>query len=318
MSYKVLDQILIFRKSYLSLSVFVVLALTLRLVLENESLPDYESYSGIFSDPDNFSAWNIVFTIVASSFGYFFSYEAFRVALFMLGVALYCHKQRHFNIPQILAIFFFTALVLLEFHMIRLRAGICIITFFYGFHFFLKKSKISTILLFLISFLLHPATFITLLIAYYPRFLAIRFRNISYGLMILLWIVFLIGIDIRAEGRGEHLYSGINSVRILGLILFPILVYIAINSFKFGRLNHHHHTEFIAHHTLTIALLILYIGGFFAYSGEAIIRVYSIIAGPVMLVGLSENLGIWRVDQLITAIMILAANSLFFINTVYF
>ena len=318
MGYKDLDQILIFRKGYLSHLVFVVLALTLRLVLENESLPDYESYSGIFSDPDNFLAWNIVFTIVASSFGYFFSYEAFRGTLFILGVALYCHKQRHLNIPQILALFFFTSLVLLEFHMVRLRAGVCIITFFYGFHFFLKKSKISTILLFLLSFLLHPATFITLLIAYSPRFLAIRFNNTSYGLMILLWIVFLITIDIRAEGRGEHLYSDINSVRILGLILLPISVYITMNRFKFGRLNHYHHTEFIAYHTLTIALLILYIGGFFTYSGEAIIRVYSIIAGPVMLVGLSENLGIWRVDQLITAFMLLTANSLFFINTVYF
>ena len=291
--------------------------LIMNFLLEHENLPDYESYNNIFSDPENFKSWNLLFTLFLGYFSIIFSYETFRFTCFLLGLILFVRLPYKMPGKYIILLFFITTIVLLEFYMIRLRGGISLSLFFISYYLYRNYYRLIASLPLLISLLIHPGTFFTLFVAFLPFIFKLKLNLFSYFFLIFTWVVFLLCIDVMAQGRGSHLHSDINVFRVLALMVLPTLFYFIVNKFNLGKLNVTDHTEFIAYHTLSIACLSLYCLGVFSTSGEAIIRVYSLIAGPTLLFGLIRSFNTWRIDQLMVALCVLSANSLFFINTVY-
>ena len=298
---------------------FILIALyfLFRLMAESEKLPDYESYKNIFADPNNFSEWNIFFTSIIIGTQFLFSYEAFRIAIFALGALLFGRIRSVSIQKETLLLIFISCIILLEFYMIRLRAGLCIFLFYLALHFFNSKSRKLALIVGVVSFGVHPGTFLTLGLVYWPQIAKIRLNLTFMFINICLWILFLVYVNIAALGRGIHLDSEINSVRIIALIALPMIFYLVASSFHIRLLSNSSHSEFIGLITLNIALLALYSGNFFLTSGEAIIRIYSLVSGPSMLYGLISHRDKWTFNQKYTAYLALVINSLFFINTVY-
>lgn len=289
-----------------------------RLLFEDVNLPDYDSYSKIFFEPDKFKGFNIIFTTITLGFSYIFSYEAFRLTVFLLGSFFFVRIHKIGFRASLLPLIFISCIVLLEFYMIRMRAGLCILVFYAAYTFYGRSRVFLSSTLAVLSMLLHPATFITLALVYWPVVFKARLSLNFVFINFMLWCLYLSVISVLSIDRGSHLFSAINPVRIVVLILIPTLFYLGIIRRMTFRSNVvQNDAEFIGLITLNVALLTLYVAGIFVTSGEAIVRVYSLVAAPVMLYGLINNYSSWGGGKKIFAFLVLTINSLFFLNTVY-
>lgn len=301
------------KHAFLLLSFFLIF----RFIFETEKLPDYEAYFEIYSNPAFYRKWNLIFTTFIEGFKFLFPYEIFRFTIFIFGVVLYLKLYLIESWKDKVLLLLLSCIILLEFYMIRLRAGMCISTF-YLFHFyFMRQLRLTSLPFAIISFFLHPATFLTLSLIYWPQILNIRLNKIFIFFNIFLWFCALLIVDFVSIERGPNLHSDINPFRIFVLMFIPTLFYLIISKFNLDKTSNKTHTEFVGLLTLNIALVGLYLAGFFETSGEAIIRVYSIVVGPALLFGIISNVDKWGKSHKILALSALSINSLLFINTVY-
>jgi hypothetical protein len=291
--------------------------LIFRFIFETEKLPDYEAYFEIYSNPALYREWNLIFTTFIEGFKFLFPYEIFRFTIFIFGTILYLKLSLIQTWKELVPLFLLSCIILLEFYMIRLRAGMCITIFYFFYFCFMRQLKIISLPFALTSFCLHPATFLTLSLVYWPKILNITLNKAFIFFNICLWVCALLIVDFVSVERGEHLYSVINPYRFFVLMFIPTLFFLIISKFDLGKILNKTHTEFIGLLSLNIALIGLYLAGVFETSGEAIIRVYSIVAGPALLFSIILNNDKCSTSYKILAFSTLSINSLFFIRTVY-
>ena len=288
-----------------------------RMLLENVNLPDYEAYQRIFVDPENFQGWNLAFTTFVLVISNVFSYEVFRIFIFTLGAlfysSIYKYARKDVFIPLLLIAF----ILVLEFFMIRLRAGLCIFLFYAALTLFNKNRFTLSVISVFLAGLLHPATFCTLALVYWPIILKVKLNFQLILTLAIQWFSFLFLIDALSVERGAHLDSEINLVRLMALLLAPTIVLAVLSPSSFTVKNIRKNCEFSNIVILNIVILLMDLAGFFTTSGEAIIRIYSLVAGPALFYSLTQNLANWSKRQVYFGFVTLTANSLFFINTVY-
>lgn len=307
-------------KSFKQIPYFLFLLfglLYLRSFFEINSLPDYASYKNIYENPDNFKNWNIAFATLSSVSSRIISFDVFRLLIFLCGVAVYFQVFKLASRSSFILIIIAVCIVLLEFFMIRIRGGVSIFLFYVGLYYIRKSSISLSIIFFSLSGLFHTATFVTIFLIYWPQILRVRLNVPFLLLSLAIWLSFLLLVDYTSLGRGAHLYSSINPARIFLLMICPVFLLLVLSQMKFAKIKISHNAEFFGLLVLTSALLLLFFVGVFVTSGEAIVRIYSVVAGPVLLRGLIENYDHWPGSYRNYALVVLACNSLFFINTVY-
>lgn len=308
---------MVIAKKHIGILAATFLFVIFRTIFENDKLPDYDAYSKIFADPDAFSGWNIVFTSLALTISAVASYDVFRLLVFAVGV-YFVNKYitRPFTKTGVLLVLF-SLILLLEFYMIRLRAGLSIGFFYASYTLYNRKKRTLAFAFALVSLSLHAATFLTLLLVYFPNLIKLKYNKLMFCMYTVVWAVFLVFIDNIAQDRGSHLISQINPVRVVFLIALPTLMLVFLSSGKIPALATKYHSEIMALLSISVSLLALLVVGFFDESGEAIIRVYSLVVGPATFVGIASHHQKWTYSQKTFATFALTVNSLFFINTVY-
>jgi hypothetical protein len=294
-----------------------LIVLLCRFLLESDNLPDYHAYMTIYTDPSSYSKWNIAFTTLAIVMSNLTSYEVFRFMIYLSGFALFIFALKKNYIKNNFLIFAILVLVLLEFYMVRMRAGISIVFFYLGYALYLKNHKFISTLFFSLSLLFHTATGLVFFVLYLPFLLKIKFEKLFLIILFSVWILLFYVLDTIAINRGAHLSSAINPVRVIFLIMIPTVLICTLKKLKIGSLTMSQKPELIGLILASVALLLMYLVGFFQESGEAIIRAYSLIASPALLFGYLIRSNVWTRTEQKWAQLVLLVNSLFFINTVF-
>tara|TARA_B100000989_G_C19528736_1_gene468396 strand:- start:787 stop:1788 length:1002 start_codon:yes stop_codon:yes gene_type:complete len=313
--------------------------------INQESLPDYEPYQRIFLSfgLDFKSDWEpffILLNFIFNSLG--FEYDTFRS--FVLGISLFSIYLTYLNLNKIskhhikinwllkTVLLFILSIVFFEFFIIRIRAGLSSALFLLGFSYVLisKINKINFLVglfFFILSSQTHFSTFLILsffiLIPYVTNKLTFNYTItfIYFICSVIVSFLLITQLDISVEERGSNTYSELNFFRFFFISVIPIIIYFIINFFTL--INQSFIIRFfpqtipfrymaINYISLSIALFCLFPLGYADYSGEAIVRIFSLSSITfVFLINYhgSDYWWLWLYLGLI--------NSLFFVNTVF-
>lgn len=299
--------------------------------------PDYEAYSVIYSTADLGGDWEIFYLFLNHSFREAgFTYDQFRllILLFSLsGLWLALSKLK----PAIKAKSFFSAYSLimaislvvfvLEYFVIRIRAGLSIGILMWALYFFNSKkwhNQFIGLAMLTLSYLTHflSASILSIFI-FTPWLFAVYVKNsklknnIYSAMLIFLSLACLYYLNDTYQQRGENLYSQLNPFRLLTLTFIPILIYfmtakdskfsseVSSGLYMFPKLFTRLYIFF------TLGLVIMWLLGLTNDSGEAIVRVFTLFSLPAIIAlrlkGLFFNA---KVPS-----FILLSNALFFIHT---
>lgn len=324
-------------------------------LLNTDTLPDYESYSMMFEYASTLTGRYSGFSGVAGSLKALgLNYDLFRTLVLILGILLTAmllrFKPDDFGAHAALGkkkkkrsilflILFFT--VVLEFYLVRLRGGISIFFFLLGFlkileghEFRVKYSVRSTLILlmFFLSAIMHTEIFLSLSAFLMPPLAFSRFakghkynqyKSLTFFFLLcaLIWyIVFWQGVAQSTETRGAHLNSPLNPVRFFSISIIPIMIWFPVWVYYRNRYSRAARaTDFpylfgISYIASAVSLLFFYSSGAGAGVGEAIVRVVTLSS-----VGAGIAISGWGVNMSNSLpVYLLASNSLFFINTIYF
>jgi hypothetical protein len=322
------------------------------ILLSTDTLPDYEAYSILFEVTSTLGGRYTGFgEVVGALKDLGLTYELFRTLVLSLGILLSAMLLRfkpndigiHAAIGRknrkrsiFFLVLFFT--VVLEFYMVRLRGGLSIFFFCLGFlkllsgHEFRVKYALHSFLIFLMFFfsaIIHTETFLSLSAFLMPPLLFSRFaKNHQYKgstffflLCVLIWlIVFWQGVAGSAEVRGEHLNSPLNPVRFLAISITPILIWLAVwmhyrkRYSRASRATYFPYLFGVSYIASAVSLVFFYSSGAGTDVGEALVRVVTLSS-----VGAAITISGWGVNLSNSLpVYLLACNSLFFINTIYF
>ena len=313
--------------------------------INQESFPDYDSYQRIFLSFgfDFESEWEpffILLNFIFNSLG--FEYDTFR--LFILVSSLFSIYLTLLNIKKIikfqvksnflikLVLLFILSVVFFEFFIIRIRGGLSSSIFLLGFSYFLipKKKKINFFLGLFLLFLssqTHFNTFLILsffiLIPYVANKLTFNYTItfIYFICSVIVSFLLLTQLDISVEDRGSNMYSELNFFRFLSISVIPVLVYFFINFYNlinkslvvnFSRQIIPIRYMTINYISLSLALLFLYPLGYTNYSGEALVRIFTLSSFVFIMIMSIRKIDFWWLWFYLALI-----NSLFFINTVF-
>ena len=188
----------------------------------------------------------------------------------------------------------------LEYYVIRIRSGLAISAFCFGIFCLVSSRKTSKLffLLFTVSaFLIHlQAALVLVMFFYIPlawHIISNRSR-LSYEFyligVIALTLIFLLLIQNSFSMRGEHLFSPLNSFRLFALGIVPLIMYIfgmsegkfRDKSKKLSMLQSFPKTFVDLYLVTCLFLVIFYIFGLTANSGEALVRVYTLASVPAI------------------------------------
>lgn len=307
-----------FRNRLVSLAVVCTAYILCFFLLESPSLPDYDSYGKIFEQPDSYQSWNFLFSSIFGLAILVMKYDVVRHIFLVIGTllcAFLVSRHRH-SLPSFIVLLPIVVIFLLEFFQIRLRAGLSISLFYAAFFIGVRSLRfLISIPLMALSFAVHPATGFTLLLCSGLILKGIRSIKLRFLCLLIGWMIFLVLIDFVSSDRGEHLFSDINLVRLLTMCLFPMLGLLFLRNFKLGYLARPEFSGIGSVFFCGFAVSTLYIFGFFSTSGEAIVRILSLVTGVSLLVSvLTTNYSKLTKNF---ALSILFLNALFFINTVY-
>lgn len=321
-------------------------------LLSNDTLPDYDSYSVLFEESSTLVGRYTGFGRIVGALTYLgLTYDLFRTLALSLGILLSAMllRFRSKNIctnaalskknkkrSVVFLVLFFA--VVLEFYLIRLRGGLSIFFYVLGFlrllrgHEFRVKYAFHSLLIFLLFFLsaiMHAETFLSLSALLMPPLLYSRLAKkhqckgstFFFLFCVLIWvIVFWKGVADSAEIRGEHLNSPLNFVRFLGISIIPIVMWLPVWLHyrklysRASRATHFPYLFGLSYIASAVTLIFFYSSGAGANVGEAIVRVLTLSS-----VGAAITISGWGVNMSNSLpIYLLACNSLFFINTVYF
>lgn len=298
-------------------SICFVLYVPLYFILVNDKLPDYHAYLDIFLKPESYSSWNIAFTTLSLISLQLMTYDSFRFVIFLLGLLLVVIATKPRSAINNYILIFCIFVFLLEFYIIRLRAGVCIFIFYLALLLYEKRYRLLFITFLSGAFLLHPASALTLTLVYAPFFLKVKRNRFFLCGLLCAWMLLFLFIDELSILRGSHLNSVINPARIAFLVLLPLIFYTILTRLKFNLPKLLREPELAAVFTGSIGLLFLYLIGTFQTSGEAIVRVYSLLVGPAVTFAYLNRSAFWSNATRRYARVVMLMNSLFFLNTVY-
>lgn len=309
---------------------FVMMAVIFTYIFYDISvLPDYLSYKEIYLnsvyDTDIYD-WEPLFVLYNQTLLELdLSYEAYRTVTFFISVILLLisvfyseliNKKHNIEKSAILVIFLIILyFVLVEFFLVRIRAGLAFSVFIFGFVIYLNSSRTKFylfpvwLIIYSCSYFIHASTFILMMYFFivphcfylYADGFKIRFfnKNLSFNawffsftralLMLTLACAILFKIISGLSIRGEWLYVPLNSVRFFSLSLFPLGFYfvsIVFNKRKFsfsydrngGLVRQPDLNTFIFYNYFffILALVVFYYAGLLSIAGEAIVRVYTL------------------------------------------
>lgn len=292
-------------------------------ILDQSILPDYDAYERIYIINDFSGDWEILFTLIMYTSKLLnLTYDSFRtIHLFFCLFTLYKLSQNgnivknKLSHTESIILFFLVNLFLIEFFLIRIRAGLCISFIFLATSYFENKKYHFSFLLFLCSFFIHKSTFVVLSLIYVP-FIILQSKSKINGIISIIYNLFatcliLFYINNNFEERGSGLNSPLNVFRFYALTIPPILLYILYNKENRNNFNFYFNKFYIFFLT---GLILMYYLGYTEYSGEAIVRVYTLATVPALY-------SIFRKNGLLQNklnMYILVSNSLFFLYTIGF
>ena len=312
--------------------------------INQETFPDYSSYERIFNSfgIDFESDWEPFFVFLNFAFNKLnFSYDSFR--FFILASSLVCvnfslsnlrlvdsSKINNLNFFYQIILYFVFFITFFEFFVIRIRSGLAISFFILAFSFLFSKNKYRSVVyifFFFLSSQTHLTTFMVLsfllLIPYIVNKLRLNIFSLFIYFIISLIIsaLLLIRLDILVEDRGSHMYSGLNFFRFLLIAVVPTIIYFSSSffmlikrSFILKNLNNKIPLNLTTIHyiSLSLSLIFLYPTGIIDYSGEAIVRIFTLSSIVFVLISNHIKIFTWNMWFYIGFI-----NSVFFINTVF-
>ncbi|WP_174803439.1 hypothetical protein [Martelella limonii] len=332
--------------------VFIVIFTYFLILLTNERLPDYESYLFLYNSSYELGGRYTGFAFLLEFLQYIgVSYEAFRFIVFSLGIIL-CVILLRFNPSRsenekiyssyfsksslfLLALMF---VFVLEFYLVRLRAGISILFLCLGYitllngHKFRVRNWLASayvLICFFVSAFVHTQTFMVLFAFLFPpllwkkRFLLRNFSGASayFIICVVMWIVlYWKGVSGSTSFRGEHLISELNPVRFFSISFFPILIWIPVWLWyrkkvrRVDRADYFPYLYALNYVACAIAIVLFYFSGAGADDGEAIVRVVTLssVGAAICISGWGTNI------KNAMAVYLISSNSLFFLNTLYF
>lgn len=300
--------------------------------------PDYYAYSMIYLTANLHKDWEVLFIYINYIFreaGFAYYQFRFFILLFSItGLWLALSKLK----PTFKNKSFFTAysltmaicifVLVLEYFVIRIRAGLSIGMFMWAFYFFCSKKRYMQFIglsMITSAYFTHLHTAIALSAFIFPPWLfAVLGRdsklknNIYFAVLILLTIGFLYYLNKIYIFRGEFLFSKLNPIRLLTFTGIPLVIYfmfpnkpesdpkVSSGIYMFPKLFTQLYIFFAS------GLAIMGLLGLVNESGEAITRVFILFSLPAIfalrLKGLFLNA---KVPS-----FILLSNAAFFLKTI--
>ena len=297
--------------------------------------PDYDAYSVIYSTADLSGDWEIFYIYLnhlLREAG--FTYDQFRllILLFSLsGLWLALSKLK----PAIKAKSFFSAYSLimaislvvfvLEYFVIRIRAGLSIGILMWALYFFNSKkwhNQFIGLAMLTIAYFTHflSASILSIFI-FTPWLFAVCGKNsklknnIYYAILIFLTLACLYYLNDTYPQRGWLLFSQLNPIRLLALTAIPIAIYfMSAEESKLSPVSSglHMFPKLFTRLYISFALglVIMWLLGLTNQSGEAIVRVFTLFSLPAIIALRLKGLFF---DAKVPS-FILLSNALFFIH----
>ncbi|MFC2970452.1 hypothetical protein [Acidimangrovimonas pyrenivorans] len=324
--------------------------------LEHENLPDYLAYQRMFDTTYPFGSNYYGFYVVASlSKAAGLGYLGFRSLVLFLGVLLAYwlvrarrpqetagktsrRSARRNGFMLLLLIFAFV----LEFYLIRLRAGLSIFFFAIVILTWTRKPRgagrlvalrLAQLTCLSVSAVIHLETFVSLfLFVLVPAIWTSRFSTVFrsngkvfFVISSLLWaVLFSLVTKDATEIRGAHLNSQLNFVRFLAISPAPILLWLPVwtlfrrpapnPGIRRRKWRHEYFPYLFALNYVAAAsvLALFYLSGHIVTSGEAIVRIMTLSS-----LGAIFSISYWGVSaRNSVALYITVCNALFFVNTI--
>ena len=293
------------RKSLLSFVVInLITFLYLFMFLSNSENPDYEAYEKIFNNASIEASWEPGYNFINYYFRLLWpDYDAFRLSaglLYSLTFSLlFLHARRISGVvPDLsLALMFglMVGLLSFEYVAIRMRTGVMIsfvnmAVVFYSYRYLVVK--IFALILIALAFSVH--LYSAAVLAFYFMVVIIHrfvwskvgfFSSCFLSSILYSCFYYIIG-QFALESRSDWL-SELNPYRFIYMGALPLVISIAF-SFAFPLVKSVIHRDsfimvFIAACT---ALSVVYLSGFASLAGEALVRVHSFLAYPLLLAAL--------------------------------
>lgn len=323
-----------------TLIIVFVIIIPFFLWLDPSDLPDYDSYSRIYLTSFIGGDWEIFFTLV----NFYFreigrSYSDFRHFIFIFSsLSLFLVLSRvetlQYNktilVSWINLVFLFVvvAVFMLEYFLIRIRAGFAIGLICFAIYSLMSKrvyyGRIVAFLFISLAFFTHKSTTIILLVFILVPLARIMLSGISRNKNILNFIISAFSIVLlfyminsSYADRGEHVLSPLNPFRFVMVSIVPLVLYYFTknecrlittmdNPILGYPSNFLHFYIFIA-----FGLAFMFFAGMTETSGEALVRVITLSSVPALIsVQISGTAQRAKINA-----YILAINVLFFLAT---
>ncbi|MBL6791443.1 MAG: EpsG family protein [Methylophilaceae bacterium] len=323
----------------------IVIGLLL-LLIDAETLPDYEAYETIYLTRGLGGDWEILFvaySFIMNTFG--FDYNEFRFSLilistFSLSTIIYKLSNKGVLGPRsslgLLGVGLLVPILwmfCLEYFNIRIRAGFALSLFSVAFCFISPITftrLIFCISLISCSYFIHGKTTIILMFYAVIPFIWYQFnrnRKIRYYNYIIacflssfaiLYLILMLSPD-----RGEHMIGELNVFRFLLVALIPLLLAaVKINESSFIKRSPQFNINFLhefpklfidLYLTFCVSLSVFYFLGFANESGEAIVRVITLASVPALYCIVLRG-GVFAAP---ISFWIMFSNAAFFFATLY-
>ncbi len=298
--------------------------------------PDYHAYSGIYLNANLDGDWEVLYIFINYIFREAgFTYDQFRFFIFIFSIAGFWFllsklkptlKTKDFFSVYSLIMAISIFVLVLEYFVIRIRAGLSIGMFMWAFYFFCSKNRYKQFIgLFMLTsaYFTHQHTAIVLSVFIFPPWLFALIgkksklkNNIYFTVLIFLTIGFLYYFNETYILRGEPLFSKLNPIRLLALTGIPLVIYftfpnepksgpeVSSGLYMFPKLFTQLYIFF------ALGLAIMWLLGLTNESGEAVVRVFTLFSLPAIF-ALRLN-GLYLNAKVPS--FILLSNALFFIH----
>lgn len=291
---------------------------SLLVIFDQTLLPDYDSYKRIYISINQpvFGVDLFFYNLMYLSNYFNFQYDLYRYLFLFLSITLLYFTFQKFKFEDKPKKYFFSLSLLfiavsgfiLEFYLIRIRAGLAILFFLIATYFFLKEKNLRASIFFGLSFLSHlySALILSCIIAVPIVLKNSKFKAISHlpFIFVFLGLIFLSSIL-----RGTGLESELNIFRFLFLIFPLFLIYFSLHKIKENK-NIIYRVTHISYLYFSFSLTILYVLGLTDTAGEAIVRLSGLYSAPFLLLALNSNIKDGYISYYYTS-----GNSLFFLYT---
>ena len=309
-----------------SKSLFFFISITCFFLIDASTLPDYEAYKKIYLNPiivGIFSGWEPLFVLIMLISNLLnIEYEIFRLIFYFLSIFIlyqalffedYKPKNLTNSIFNVSLITIFLIYIILEFFLIRIRAGIVLASLSLIILLFQKQQKPFLLLLIIPFYFIHQTSTLIYVFAILATFIFLREANIGLKLLVVFFgsVIFLGLIDLLSTTLREDLVSELNFYRAILTLLMPCIFWIVWKYFIKLKTILHIDTLEMAYIVFCAAGTLMYFAGYFSESGESIVRAYSAFSVILFFFMLSESS---PTRNPVTTYIILA-NFAFFLNT---